>query len=367
MADEGMLVAFRSPYNPKLLVRVPIPSGVTVASLKEASRFAVLALAIIRGKELFSTYPLSQNGAIGILVLSRSMSAEDAKSDDTPASAMLGALSFVRQTLEKLESGVTIPKREFDTAVATFEKKYGALFPKYAAQRLLGLKGELDEKYAKRITRMVEIITETYLKDLEDEDDLEEEKPLKKKKAEVAKEVAKEQGKAKSRSRSREREVEVEKKKSRSREREVKEEKKKSRSRERETAKEEDVDVEKKAKVEKKVDVVVEKKAKVEKKKSRSRSREREEKKVEEASSKVVEPAKKKKKKKEPEIVEPVVVVAEPPKAEPVAKPDSESEEDEEEDVPDIVAPETAVAEPKPTLKEKDPKDPKDSEDPAFK
>ena len=265
MADDTVLIAFCNPFRPKMFTRVRVPANVNVTSLKEAGRLASRALQILKGKEQFDTFPLTQTGTIALLVLTRSMDEEDAALYDTPSAGMIGALSFARQTLEQLEHGKAIPRKQFEAAIGVFADKYGDMFPKYAIQRLIGLRDETGDLYAKRITRMIELINECTAPE-EDE--------------EVTKEVAAEPtALKKSRSRSRERE----KQKS-----EDKEEKKKSRSRSKEREKEKPREEgEKKAE------------AKEETKKSRSRSKEREKEKPKEEKEKKVEEQKEQEKKSE--------------------------------------------------------------------
>lgn len=228
-SGDNILVAFRSPYDPKIFVRVPVPHGVTVASIREASANAVRALAVVKGQSTFGDYPLTQTGAIGLLVLTHAMMGKDIETDDSVASGMLGALSFARQTIKKLDDNVTIQKRDFDSAVQTFIDKYGPHFKRFIIERFHGLANTeyKGTPQAKRLQRMTELINE--MKPTPSDSHKRKRSHSKERAVEVTQTVAKEEKRERSRSRSR----------SRSRERkEEKQTKERSRSRSRSKSRE---------------------------------------------------------------------------------------------------------------------------------
>ena len=159
-ADDELLVAFRSPYNQKHLVRVPVPQGFTVSQLREASECSMKAHAVMKERQSFSSYPLTPIGAVGLLVLTRAMPEKDAATDDALVSGMLGAVSFCKQTLAKLEENKVMPRSEFDQAVDFFGSKYGEHFYPFALERMRGLNLQTKRIFAKRIERMVQLLDE---------------------------------------------------------------------------------------------------------------------------------------------------------------------------------------------------------------
>jgi len=128
-------VAFRSPYDRKMMVRIEVPRDSSVRSLGKASANAELALEIAEGKKSFSDYPLDSSGVIGLAILGGCMKEED----DVAISGMSGALSLARQIGPMIERNYPINITSMKGAYLQFEEKYGPMFGKYANEVMDGM------------------------------------------------------------------------------------------------------------------------------------------------------------------------------------------------------------------------------------
>lgn len=130
-------VAFKSPYNPKVFVRVEIPNSFSLQELRDASRHSITALNIIKHLEedLFETYPIVSSGALGLLILSRTCT----KEEEPYVMGMVGAFSFTRQMEERMKKLMPIT---FDSAAVLaslniFETKYGPQFYRFVKAKFM--------------------------------------------------------------------------------------------------------------------------------------------------------------------------------------------------------------------------------------
>lgn len=125
-------VAFRSPYDPKVFVKIEAPNILSLQELRRAGELSGTALSIVRGKAEFDhRYPFGPAGALGLVILSRCCTAQD----DVVVSGLLGGYSFVRQMKGKLETKEVDEELMADSA-RQFRTKYGPHFKRFVLQWL---------------------------------------------------------------------------------------------------------------------------------------------------------------------------------------------------------------------------------------
>jgi hypothetical protein len=139
-------VAFRSPYNPKLFIKLSVPSTVSLQELREAGALSEKALAAVRGEAVLGDYPLGAAGALGLMILSKCCPVEE----DELVTGVLGGFSFVKQLQSKLND------KEIDDAlmadsVKKFRIKYGPHFKKFATDRLYAVHAPWKERMLKHL------------------------------------------------------------------------------------------------------------------------------------------------------------------------------------------------------------------------
>lgn len=141
-------VAFRSPYEPKVFVKLEVPNALSLQELRQAGALSVEALAAARGEALFDRYPLCAAGALGLMILSKCCVA----ADEAAITGMLGGYSFVKQAKAKLETR-EMNEELMEDAVHQFAVKYGPQFKRFALQRLSG-------EHAPWVAKMMRLIEE---------------------------------------------------------------------------------------------------------------------------------------------------------------------------------------------------------------
>jgi hypothetical protein len=142
-------VAFRSPYDPKVFVRIEVPHTLSLQELRQAGDLSAKALAAARGEGLFDRYPLCAAGALGLMILSKCCPA----SDEAVVTGLLGGYSFAKQAKSKLESRELNEELMAD-AIEQFKVKYGPHFVRFAVQRL-------GAEHAPWVPRIIELLGKT--------------------------------------------------------------------------------------------------------------------------------------------------------------------------------------------------------------
>jgi hypothetical protein len=149
-------VAFRSPYDRKMMVRIEVPRGSSVHSLGKASDCAAMALEVAEGKRSFEEYPTSIAGVLGLAVLAASMREED----DVAVSGMTGALSFARQIEPMIERNHPLNASKLRGSCSSFSAKYGPSFVRYAVEKLAGMTVDFagDEEKVERLKKISRLV-----------------------------------------------------------------------------------------------------------------------------------------------------------------------------------------------------------------
>jgi hypothetical protein len=125
-------VAFKSPYDPKIFVKLSVPNSLTLSELREASSLSVRALDSVKDASTFGRYPLCPAGALGLMILTKCSPI----TDEPAIMGMLGGYSFVRQIQKKLEGRDAVDKELMKDSLEQFKIKYGPQFKLYVLQRL---------------------------------------------------------------------------------------------------------------------------------------------------------------------------------------------------------------------------------------